>query len=114
MEVAEIAAVCHDANAALCRSFGDFTQVGWRLAELWQRESAIKGVRFALAHPDAGPASQHDAWLADKVAAGWKLGPTKDAVAKTHPCMVPYDELPWEQRAKDHLFRAIVDALTQG
>lgn len=30
---------------------------------------------------------------------------------KTHPCLVEYENLPPEQRAKDHLFKAIVDAL---
>ena len=28
-----------------------------------------------------------------------------------HPCLVPYDELPQEQRAKDHLFGAVARAL---
>jgi hypothetical protein len=49
--------------------------------------------------------------MADKVAAGWHYGEVKDAEAKTHPCMVAYEELPFEQRVKDHVFRAIVSAL---
>jgi len=32
----------------------------------------------------------------------------KDAKAKTHPCMVDYDQLPAEQRRKDELFGAAV------
>lgn len=31
-------------------------------------------------------------------------------VNRTHPCMVPYDQLPQEQRVKDHLFGAAVRA----
>jgi hypothetical protein len=38
-------------------------------------------------------------------------GEVKDAVAKTHPCMVPYDDLPEFQRKKDALFLAIVRVL---
>jgi hypothetical protein len=36
----------------------------------------------------------------------------KDAELKTHPCLVPFEELPKFQQQKDRLFRAIVKALT--
>jgi len=39
---------------------------------------------------------------------GWVYGEVKDPERKTHPCMVPYDDLPIEQRAKDTLFGATV------
>ena len=35
----------------------------------------------------------------------------KDAERKEHPCCVPYDALPVEQKTKDYLFRAVVHAL---
>lgn len=35
---------------------------------------------------------------------GWTYGPVKDVEAKKHPNLVPYDELPPDQRAKDILF----------
>jgi hypothetical protein len=38
-------------------------------------------------------------------------GEVKDAEKKTHPCIVPYKDLPPEQQAKDHLFKAVVSAL---
>ena len=107
----QIAKVCHEANRALCESFGDFSQRSWEDAENWQRDSAIKGVEFALANPDAGDAAQHDAWAADKRAQGWVFGNVKDAEAKTHPCLVPFEDLPPQQRAKDAIFRAIVRAM---
>ena len=49
--------------------------------------------------------------MREKVERGWQYGPLKDADLKEHPCIVPFDELPPEQQAKDHLFKAIVDAL---
>jgi len=76
-----------------------------------QRESAIQGVEFALANPDAPDSALRDAWSADKVRDGWRYGPVKDAQAKTHPRLVPFDQLPAHQQAKDRLFRAIVRAL---
>jgi hypothetical protein len=56
--------------------------------------------------------AQHDAWSADKVINGWKYGTEKNADLKTHPCLVSFEELPEFQRAKDVLFKAIVNALT--
>lgn len=112
--VADIARVCHEANRAWCIANDDFSQQVWGQAEDWQRQSAIKGVEFAIANPDAPDSTQHDAWMADKVAAGWVHGPEKNAEATppTHPCLVPFDQLPEHQRKKDALFRAIVKALS--
>ena len=106
-----IASICHEANRALCERFGDNSQKSWAEAHPEQRESAIKGVEYRLANPEATPEDQHEAWSKEKEANGWVFGPVKDFEAKTHPCLVPYDELPLNQRLKDHLFQGIVDAL---
>ena len=66
----------------------------------WQRESAVKGVEFNLANPDAPASASHDSWLA-----------VKDAEKKEHPCYVPYDQLPKDQQRKDAVFKAVVAAL---
>lgn len=107
----QVAAMCHDANRRLCIANGDNTQVAWEDAPDWQRASAIEGVRFHLDNPEAPASAGHDNWSAEKIAAGWKFGETKDPEAKTHPCLLPFDRLPPEQQAKDHLFRGIVHSL---
>lgn len=105
-----IARVCHEANRAYCVSLGDHTQRPWEDAEEWQRDSAITGVKVAIALAPT-PREQHEAWTADKRAQGWTHGAVKDPEAKTHPCLVPYDELSPEQKLKDALFVGIVRAL---
>jgi len=110
--ITDIAHVCHEVNRAYCASIGDHSQMPWADAADWQRESAVKGVEFAIGNPDAAPSAQHDAWLADKARDGWKYGPVKNPETKEHPCFVPYDELPQEQKAKDYLFLAVVRAMT--
>ncbi len=111
MDQTDIARVCHEANRAICDTFGDHSQKSWAEAEQGQRDSAIRGVAFAVDTPDATPEEQHSAWVRDKLGAGWTHGLEKNAEAKTHPCLVPYDELPPEQRVKDAVFRAVVLAL---
>jgi hypothetical protein len=109
--VIDIATVCHEANRAWCIAGGDASQKLWDDAEQWQRDSAIAGVTYAVNNPDAPDSAQHDAWMADKIRDGWKYGETKDAAAKIHPCIVPFDQLPLFQQRKDAVFRAIVGAL---
>lgn len=107
-----IARVCHQVNRAYCESQGDHSQPAWEDAPDWQRESAIKGVLHALGNPNAKPADSHESWLAEKQRDGWTYGPVKDPAARTHPCFVPYGELPAAQKSKDFIFLAIVRAMT--
>ena len=107
----EIARVAHEVNRAYCEALGDHSQLPWEEAPQWQRESALHVVEMHLTDSEAGPQASHQAWMAQKLAEGWKLGPIKNPVAKEHPCLVPFDELPLEQKVKDYLFRGVVRAL---
>lgn len=106
----QIARICHETNRVYCVSLGDKSQTLWDQAPQWQRDSAIAGVEFHRHFPDAGDSASHDNWMCQKLADGWTYGPVKDEKAKTHPCLVPFDQLPPEQQFKDTLFRAIVHA----
>lgn len=112
-KIVTIARICHEANRAYCISLGDTSQTRWHEAPSWQRESAIKGVMFIQENPLAGPSASHDSWLEEKRRTGWKYGPVKDEVAKTHPCFVSYDALPPEQRAKDTIFVELAKSFLQ-
>ncbi len=111
MEAKDIARVAHEINRAYCSSIGDDSQPRWEDAPEWQKSSATNGVNFHLANPTAGPDHSHNEWLKEKRETGWKYGPVKDPEKKEHPCFVPYEELPLEQKSKDYLFRATVHAL---
>jgi len=108
MKVNDIARIVHEANKAYCESIGDFSQAPWNLAEPWQRASAVAGVQQILDNPDTTPKESHEGWLKMKEAEGWKYGKIKRPDIKQHPCMVPYDRLPKEQKIKDELFGVIV------
>jgi len=110
-KILDIAILCHEANKVWCHLIDDPVQLHWGQAPQWQRDSAINGVVHALTHPDARPEDSHNNWMAEKIAHGWVYGPVKDPDAKTHPCIVPFDQLPEWQQKKDILFLAIVRAL---
>lgn len=109
MNVEQLASICHDANASYCRTLEDYSQLPWDSAPKWQRDSAINGVQIHLDNPNMTPEESHKAWLIVKEREGWVHGEIKDVVAKTHPCMLPHDELPHDQQMKDHLFGIIID-----
>lgn len=108
MKVEHIARLAHEVNRAYCTALGDNSQLQWEEAPEWQRKSAIDGVGFHLCSSRT-PEQSHENWMKDKLADGWKYGPTKDPEKKEHPCMVPYGELPATQRTKDYLFKAVVE-----
>lgn len=106
----DIAQVCHEANRALQIAAGDpAPSPHWDAAPQWQRDSAVDGVAKALS--GATPEQLHESWCDFKTKDGWVHGPVKDEATKTHPCLVPYDQLPADQRTKDDLFAAIVTTL---
>lgn len=109
--IEKIAKVCHETNKAYCETIGDTSQKSWNCAPAWQKQSAIAGVKFCIENPLAQPSANHDSWLEVKRTDGWVYGPIKDAESKEHPCMVPYDELPHEQKIKDRLFKSVVEAM---
>lgn len=109
MKIELVARVCHEANRSYCESIGDMSHVAWEQAPQWQKDSAILGVKGVLG--GNSPSKSHESWMLEKVRTGWVYGPVKDAELKTHPCMLPYDELPPAQRVKDEIFVGVVRLL---
>lgn len=105
-----IAEMCHEINAAYCEAIGDSTQVSWEDAPEWQKSSACMGVKLHLDSPEAGASASHESWMKQKIDDGWVFGEVKDSDKKTHPCIIDFCELPTEQKAKDYIFRAVVNS----
>jgi hypothetical protein len=45
--------------------------------------------------------SNHDNWALRRIADGWRRGPNRDDVEKTHPGLVPYAVLPEAEKEYD-------------
>ena len=89
----QIAEVAHEANRVYAKQIGE-TKPTWADTPENIRKSAVAGVQWRIDNPWATAEEQHVQWLDYKIKEGWKVGPAIDPVAKTHPCLVPYAELP--------------------
>jgi hypothetical protein len=114
MDPKHIARVCHEANRALTQILQDVPlQPHWDDAPEEMIRSSVQGVVWRMDHPTAPASAQHDEWMRQKFADGWVLGPTKDSQAKTHPALVPYDQLAEGVKMKDKVFTAIVLSMAE-
>ena len=43
----------------------------------------------------------HEIWAQERIKQGWKYGEKRDDAKKNHPCLVPYEELPEEEKVYD-------------
>ena len=111
--ILQIARVMHEAVRAFQTAIGQPAAPPWHKAPKWMKTASRDGVIFRIEHPDAPPSAQHDQWMQDKLRDGWTFGAEKDPVRKTHPLLVPYEDLSFEERQKDALVAAVVKSLSQ-
>ena len=43
----------------------------------------------------------HEVWAKARIDEGWTYGEKRDDIHKKHPCLMPYDELPEEEKEYD-------------
>lgn len=107
-----VARIVHETMRSFASAHGADDIPSWDEAPEWMHQSTFAGIRFRLDKPGAPDGAQHDQWMEEKLASGWSYGAVKDPEAKTHPMLIPFNELPEVERRKDRLFSAVVDALT--
>lgn len=107
--VESCAFVTHEANRVLCESTGDDSQVPWEKAPEDLKKGTRQGVLEVLANPGITPEALHDEWAQKKVADGWVYGPKKDSDKKTHPNLVPFDQLSRIDQLKDQTFKLLTN-----
>lgn len=75
---------------------------GYRIVHvkaLRDRDVAIQ--EFSVEEMEQLAKMEHDRWMAQKISQGYVWGEAKDDEKKTHPCIVPYDALPENEKDKD-------------
>lgn len=43
----------------------------------------------------------HEVWATGRIKDGWSYGMTRDDINKQHPCLIPYEDLPEQERDYD-------------
>lgn len=110
--VEEIARVSHEACAAYQRMIGqEYPHLSWLQVTKETRECTIRGVELVFAGKT--PAEIHADWVEMRKGQGWQWGHRKSDVNRTHPNMVPYDQLPEAERYKNEIHAAVIRALAQ-
>lgn len=97
LHVIDVARICHETNRAYRKFLGESDSGAWGDVAEEKRQSAIRGVQFAIDNPRLTPGQSHDRWMEEAVNAG-------------HINMKPFHELDSEQQAKDAIFLGVVNA----
>jgi hypothetical protein len=84
--------------------------------EPWpERDEAFRTQFLDVVEMMCGPdrktsaAALHDDWVKAYERMGWRYGPERDPIAKTHPDMVPFDRLGDLEQSKDFVFIALCE-----
>jgi hypothetical protein len=86
----------------------------WELRELPFREQFLKVIEKQCGPERSGdPKRLHDDWVEAYKVMGWVYGEKRDPVLKTHPDMVPYEDLGQLERDKDAVFVALCEIARQ-
>ena len=108
IDIDQISKTCHEVNLAIQKLNNEPTLQSWDEAPDYIKASCRQGVLNAM--KGETPEQLHESWMAFRIADGWTYGLTKDPVKKTHPCIVPYEELDDFQQLKDAVFIAVVNS----
>jgi hypothetical protein len=100
----EIAHVCHEVNRVMQTIQGDpAPSPPWDDASDLVKDTLINAVR--MIRMNYSSEEMHQEWLDRYTGQGWKWGPEKNSALRTHPCLIPYHELPDLQRHKTEMIR---------
>ena len=103
------ARLAHEANRVLQDINQEEISAPWGVTTQENRDSTSEGVLKSWS--GNSPEQLHESWSTFKRECGWVYGEVKDEEKKTHPCLVPYSELPEDQRLKDFVFQGITKSI---
>jgi hypothetical protein len=109
MTITEIAQVVHEIQRTFCASIGESIPA-WEDAGRMQNTTA-HGVLDLINNPQAEAGYSHTQWMKNRIADGYVYGEVRDHVKKTHPSLVPFEQLSHNEQVKDHLFVQTVRSL---
>lgn len=106
----QIAYVVHEVVRAYVEARGGY-MTPWSDARPGERKAMLHVVRNVRRQPDTPPGERHAAWCDRRRAEGWRWGPVLDIEAKAHPSLMPWPELPEDDRVRECLMIGAVKCL---
>jgi hypothetical protein len=108
----QIAQVAHEAVRALCFAAEiPESPDSWPELAAGDINANAATVAFIRTHPRHSIVQMHNDWMNSMTRRGYTHGERNDQVARTHPLLLPYTELPASYRLQNRLFFAVVSAL---
>ena len=88
--------------------YAEPTDGGWDELEETVRHKHIVAIQEILKRKSITPETVHQLWIESMAKLGWKYGPAKSDIDKTHPCLIDYNELDDRDKVKDVIFLAAI------
>lgn len=107
----QVARIAHEALRSYCLTVYDNPAPPWADAHEQVRAEMVALVGYLARTPGATPRSKHGEWLADATARGFHQGERLDVRRKTHPLVVPFEELSPKYRSKQAMLFALITHL---
>jgi hypothetical protein len=102
----------HEGHRTYRELMGDLSHKPW--SELGEEEKApVRLAVIGIVEGDDDAERSHNRWVQSLTSQGWKQGPKKDWETKTHPNLVPWDELSIETQELNQMFvRSVKSMIT--
>jgi len=111
MNLFHVAMIAWEAYRNYLDIIGELPAPPWLAADNSKREQFVNGVKFHAENPNATPADSHEHWRKYMEARGYQYGDERNIKEKTHPAMIPFNQLPPELQAPHHLFASICKSM---
>lgn len=112
-KIYNVCKLCHDKNNALMIANGETPRGDWESLDQADKDLTYKSVKRIIDDPTITAKEIHDEWVTNKELDGWVYGPVKDVDNKTHPLMIPFDDMSDIDKEKDQSFINIVNTYFQ-
>jgi len=113
MTVTQIAKIAHEIRSVSIGLFKGKPTIAWDDLNEGVKNYILREVHYWLKNPSASASDSHNEWLRCKTEEGWSFGEENDHENKKHPSIVPYDQIPIQEKMANELIMKTVRLLSE-